>query len=470
MATPNANTALRHAGTPVRKIEYVGYALGMMGYQVQNTVLNMYLLLYLTNVLQIPSIAAGSITLVCRFVDACTDIFFGTIGDRTHTRWGSYKPWYVTMAVPACLSFALLFIRPGFITPGTGIALAWAYFIYLIFGSVFTTIMYTAYGAFTSVGSADAGERNKLVMSRQMGLNLSGLLACCTMPLMLHFGNGDSNSPAAFAAMAIFLAVISVACYLLCGVSIKERVALNPGRKLPIRESFKVFKGNYLFLSALILNVLQSIGIAMFGGMMTYYFLYYKMNPAGMTPTQIVSALVAIAVNLLVLPWMMRRMKRSAIYMTAVILFVGLEILGYFLGGYEISGYLLMCAYTVCMMIVYAVTYSIIPDAVDYGEWRNGVSAPGTVNTVLSFIQKTTTGIGTLLIAVITETIGLDQSLGLAQSPAIQEGMRFYFFLAPTAFFAASALGLIFLRVTPEKMKQIRAELKERRAAANKEV
>ncbi len=86
MAKPDT-TALRHAGTPVRKIEYVGYALGMMGYQVQNTVLNMYLLLYLTNVLQIPSIAAGSITLVCRFVDACTDIFFGTIGDRTHTRW-----------------------------------------------------------------------------------------------------------------------------------------------------------------------------------------------------------------------------------------------------------------------------------------------------------------------------------------------------------------------------------------------
>ena len=70
----------------------------------------------------------------------------------------------------------------------------------------------------------------------------------------------------------------------------------------------------------------------------------------------------------------------------------------------------------------------------------------------------------------ITETIGLDQSLGLVQSPATQEGMRFYFFLAPTAFFAASALGLLFLRVTPEKMKQIRAELKERRAAAaNKE-
>ena len=92
MAKEKKLVHLPYAGTKVRKIEYFGYATGMIGYQIQNTLMGIYLLMFMTTILKIPMLYAGSVTLVCRFVDAITDILFGTIGDRTHTQLGSFRP------------------------------------------------------------------------------------------------------------------------------------------------------------------------------------------------------------------------------------------------------------------------------------------------------------------------------------------------------------------------------------------
>lgn len=466
MAKSKEAVRLPYAGTKVRKIEYVGYSLGMIGYQVQNTLMGIYLLMFMTNILQIPMLYAGSVTLVCRFVDAFTDIFFGTIGDRTHTRWGSFRPWYVTMAIPASLSFMMLFICPGFVTPGSAFALFWIYLIYLIYGSVFTTIMYTSYSSFTSVATADGAERQKLVLARQVGLNVSGILVATATPVMMYFGGGVSNNQAAFASLGVYIAILSIICYLICGLSIRERVTLNAGKPLPIKEGFKVFKGNRIFLGALICNVLHSIGIAMFGGLMSYFFLYYKMNPGLMSTSQLIAAIVATVVSLLILPYMMKKLSRIVVYIIGVAVFCGLLLLGYVFSMFDFGGYLMCTAFTTGMMIVYAVTFSFIPDAVDYGEWRNGVGAPGTVNTVLTFIQKITTGFGTMLISVLLNAVGYEAAAGFGQTPAAQEGIRMITCLVPSAFMLASALGLLFLHVKAERMQEIRAELVQRRAEA----
>ena len=207
----------------------------------------------------------------------------------------------------------------------------------------------------------------------------------------------------------------------------------------------------------------------MFGGLMSYYFLYYKMNPTLMSQGQLVAAIVATVISMLVLPMMMKKLSRIAVYWIGVIVFCGLLMVGYAFSMFDISGYLMCTGFTVGMMIVYAVTFSFIPDAVDYGEWRNGVAAPGTVNTVLTFIQKITTGFGTMLISVLLSAVGYDAARGFEQADAAREGIRLITCAVPAAFFLVSALGLIFLRIKAEKMREIRKELEAKRLAAEKE-
>lgn len=179
-----------------------------------------------------------------------------------------------------------------------------------------------------------------------------------------------------------------------------------------------------------------------------------------------VAAIVATVVSLLIMPIMMKKMPRIAMYWVGVAVFCGLMIIGYFLGMFAVSGYLMCCGFTVGMMIVYAVTFSFIPDAVDYGEWRNNVAAPGMVNTVLSFIQKVTTGFGTMLISVLLNAVGYEASKGFEQTEAAREGIRLVTCIVPAIFFFLSAIGLIFLKIRSDKMQEIRRELAEKRAAA----
>ncbi len=454
---------LQYSGTKVRRVEYFGYSVGMIGYQIQNTLMGIYLLMYMTTILQIPMIYAGSVTLVSRFIDAFTDILFGTIGDRTHTQLGSFRPWYITMAIPACISFMMLFICPEFVTPASAMALYWIYFVYIIYGSVFTTIMYTSYSAFTSVATNDDDERRGLVLARQVGLNISGLVVAIATPVMMYFGGGVSNNAAAFKALGIFVAVVSGCCYLFCGFTVRERVSLNAGKSIALKEGFKVFKSNKIFLGALICNVLHSIGIAMFGGLMSYYFIFYKMNPGLLGKSQFVAGIVATIISLIVLPVMMKKLSRIKLYLIGVTIFCGFMILGYLTSMGDLGGYLMCCGFTVGMMTLYAVTYSYIPDAVDYGEWKNGVAAPGTVNTVLTFIQKTTTGVGTMLTSVLLSVIGFEASLGFGQSDSVKEGIRMVTTFTPAVFVFISALGLFFLNINKRDLIQIRKELDSKR-------
>ena len=450
--------------SPVTNKEYVGYAAGMAGYQMQNSIMNQYLLTFCTSVLGIMPLAAGTMTFACKFIDALTDIFFGTLGDRTHTRWGSYKPWYVACAVPACIAFMFLFTKPGFIPMGTIAALVWAYFIYLVFGSVFTTVQQTSYGAFTTVVTANNKERSKLVVFRSIGMNISQLgSALLAMPLMLFFGKGDSQSASGYSGMAIVVGLISIGCYLLCGLSVKERVPLNRGRKVPIRDSVKVFKGNRMMVGIIFFNVFQMMSTALWASLMTYYYLYYKQNPGLISTVQLVGTVFGIIASTFILPRMMRAMEKKMVYLVSAICYV----IGYgfvfFLGDMDWALYVFMILFSIGQTFAMTSYYSMIPDAVDYGEWKSGVAAPGFVNTVITFIQKATSGFGTFITGAIISAVGFSAELGMAQTEATRQGIRLAFCVAPLAAIILSLLGFFFLRMKPEEMEKIRAELKERR-------
>lgn len=458
-----SSTKNKWANVPIRTREYLGYGSGMLAYQLQNNIMNGYLLIFLTTVLEIPMIKAGAITVVCRFIDACTDLFFGTLGDRTKSRWGSYKPWYVACAVPACLTFWILFTKPSFITSGSTAALVWAYIIYLLFGSVFTTIMQTSYNAFTSVVSYRPHERNKLVIFRQMGTNLSNILNSFVPVIMLWLGAGVADSPRALSGIALIAAVLGLVLYLFCGITIKERVPLNKGKKISIIDSFKVFKGNWTFVGVAIMHVFTTLAIAMFGGLMAYYFIYYKGNPALMTPASLVGVIIAIIVNIALLPFLMKRFSKKQIYGGSVVIVALLFLIGYLLSDSNVGGYFMFIAWQVGIVMTFACIYATVPDAVDFGEWKSGVSAPGTINTVITFIQKATTGIGTFAISIILSVSGFDQTMGMAQSDFTNSVIRIATPAAPLAFWLISALGLFFLNIRSERMKEIHEDLAKRR-------
>ena len=73
-----------------------GFGLGTLGRDMVAALVSMYLMFYLTDVLDVSGAQLAAITVILvlmRIFDAVNDPFMGVIVDNTHTRWGKFRPW-----------------------------------------------------------------------------------------------------------------------------------------------------------------------------------------------------------------------------------------------------------------------------------------------------------------------------------------------------------------------------------------
>ena len=89
------------------KRNHYTFGLGTIGRDMLYSMVSMYLMYYLTDILRLPTSVMWWVTgiiLAARIFDALNDPIMGVIVDNTHGRFGKFKPW---IALGALLSGAL---------------------------------------------------------------------------------------------------------------------------------------------------------------------------------------------------------------------------------------------------------------------------------------------------------------------------------------------------------------------------
>ena len=71
----------------------VGYGSGDVAGNVVYAFLSSFVMLYLTNMVGLNAGIVGTLIALSKLFDGVTDIFFGSMIDKTHTRMGKAKPW-----------------------------------------------------------------------------------------------------------------------------------------------------------------------------------------------------------------------------------------------------------------------------------------------------------------------------------------------------------------------------------------
>ena len=115
------------------------FGLGTIGRDMVYAIVSMFLLFYLTDIIELPTNIMwwiAGIILVARIFDALTDPLMGFIVDNTHTRWGKFKPWLVIGAIASPIFTVLLFTDFGL--HGTAYIATFAVF-YFMWGISYTT-------------------------------------------------------------------------------------------------------------------------------------------------------------------------------------------------------------------------------------------------------------------------------------------------------------------------------------------
>src|SRR5579875_4018515 len=90
------------------------YASAEVGGQLIFCVVSFYLLKFYTDVYGISAAAAGTILLLARSVDAIDAPLWGILFDKTHSRWGKSRPWFLWLCVPFAFFGVLTFVTPSF--------------------------------------------------------------------------------------------------------------------------------------------------------------------------------------------------------------------------------------------------------------------------------------------------------------------------------------------------------------------
>lgn len=400
-----------------------GYAVGDFGLNLFFTFCTLFLLYYYTDVLGLSPTVSGMIIMAALVLEGVFDPLMGVIANRTHSRFGRYRPYLLFGALPLCLSFVGMFVPTGL--SGNALA-AYALASHLIFRTVYTVVG-IPYIALSAEMTSDSRQRSEIAGARMLFSLACGLtLATVTLPLSGWLGGGQIG----FFRLSLVYAAIAFLVFLLCFSQTVERSEARPEAP-SVRDMIAMLRANTPLQVLLVATVLASIGSTMASKTLLYYLKYDVGSEAALTPAlTIITGSAAISIPFWVFVTT-RRSKRVA-WLSGVALAV-CNLLVFYAAAPGVGPILwtILAVSGFANGAVYLTFWSMVPDTVEYGEWKTGARAEGAIYGLVSLTQKVALGFGVGLLGVLLDAVGYRPNL--EQTDAALNGMRILLTLVPAA-------------------------------------
>jgi Na+/melibiose symporter-like transporter len=404
------------------------YAASDIACQLVFAPISFYLLKFYTDVYGIAAGAAGTIMLVARFIDAADAPVWGIIFERTRSRWGRIRPWFLWLCVPFTLFGILTFVTPEL---GSNAKILYAAGTYIAVNILYTGIN-TPVTAILSALTADPQERV--------------VLTCFRMFVPIY-------------------GAVAIGLFLLAFRNLREVVPVEEKRQ-PVLTGFTALRGNWpwwiiagsslLFWIAFISRVAAAP-----------FFFEYTLGRKDLIPLAFALDFISLG-TVLCLPWLCRTWSKGTVWAAGLAgLIIGQLVMGWGLahGG---SLPVVMAGWAFGFLAsgaAMAMPFSVISDSVDYGEWKTGIRAAGLLAAIgAAFCLKAGAGLGGALPGWILQSCGYVPNT--TQTATVQRGIEFSVVWLPALAFAAALLPVLFYRRYERLEPQIHAELEARRKAA----
>ena len=258
----------------------VGYGSGDIAGNVVYAFLTAFVMIYLTDTIGLNSGIVGTLIMVSKLLDGVSDIFFGSMIDRTKSKMGKARPWMFYGFFGCAITLFGVFAIPTNI--GKTAQYAWFFIAYTLLNAVFYTANNVAYAALTSLVTKNSKERVEMGSFRFMfsfGTNM--LIQAFTFNAVEALGGGAAG----WRAIAIIYCIIGIVTNTLSCFSVKElsEEELREGEdvqeenKLSFIDTLKLLVSNKYFLMICGVFILLQLRAAMVG-VGTYYMTYVLFN------------------------------------------------------------------------------------------------------------------------------------------------------------------------------------------------
>lgn len=360
------------------------FGLGTVGRDMLYSMVSMYLLVYLTEILDLPDSTmwwmTGVLTIL-RIFDAVNDPFMGFLVDNTHTRFGKFKPWIAIGGFFGGILTVLLFTDIGF--TGVGYVISFA-IIYLLWDFVYGANDIAYWSMLPSL-SIDQKEREKIGSFAKICANLGMYMVVVgILPITGALG-GDKRAWFVFACGVIVI-TWAFLCFTIFGVK-ENRNLYKKEESTSLKEMFYViFKNDQLLFTAISMALFM-IGYCTTTSFGVYYFKYAFKNE-GMY--SVFAGILGISqlVALTSFNMFSRRFSRKQLYTSGTVLVV-LGYIVFFLSPMNmlfigIAGMLIFIGQAFIQMLM----LMFLTDTVEYGQWKLGRRNESITFSVQPFINK----------------------------------------------------------------------------------
>jgi glycoside/pentoside/hexuronide:cation symporter, GPH family len=439
---------------------YLGYGLGDFAFNFYWLPLKVFLLKYYTDVLGVSSSAAGVIIMICLVWDGLIDPAIGVIANKTRTRWGRYRPYMLFGCVPLAACFTLMFIPVSF--KDTSLL------IYVLATQMLFRTLYAAvnipYGAMMASMTRDSMERNWLAGVRMLfAFSGSAVVGICT-PLLVEYFAVASGEYAYFVSTAV-LSGCAILVLLACFALTEERIADEPvGTHPPLRAMLKMISRNVPFLQVMGGIALFSFADVVINSSLPYFIQYYMGK--GQTVTGRLAAMIPFVQMLSILPWTIasRYLGKRWAWIVGLAM-AGLPLIALFnVQSLDLNTmYVLMAVYAAGTASIAVNFWSIVPDTVEYGEWKSGVRAEGFIFGFVTLIQKVALGIASAFVGAYLAYIGYVANE--VQSTETLTGLRFLITGIAGGALVASCAVMYFYRLNAHAHADLVREIAARKPA-----
>ena len=251
----------------------IGYGSGDIAGNVVYAFLTSFVMVYLTDTIGLASGIVGTLIAASKLFDGFTDVFFGSLIDKTHTKLGKARPWMIYGYIGCALTLVAVFAIPT--SWGRTAQYAWFFIAYTLLNGVFYTANNIAYSARPPLVSKMSNERVQMGAYRFIfAFSTSLIIQSITVAFVDVCGGGA----AAWRFVAIIYALIGLVVNTISGLSVKElpEEELNSGiendeeKKYGLVQAFKLLVKNKYYMMICGTYILQQLYSAMIGAGIYY--------------------------------------------------------------------------------------------------------------------------------------------------------------------------------------------------------
>ncbi|MEU4427121.1 glucuronide transporter [Actinoplanes sp. NPDC024001] len=450
--------APRRLGT----LQFLGYAAGDAANNLAFSMTSFFLLIYYTDVVGISAAAAGTLFLVIRVWDGFADIFAGRVVDKTMTRWGKFRPFFLFGGLPVLLLSVATFTVPG-LADSTGPKLLLAYLTYGLLGLAYSLVN-IPYGSLAAAMTQVPAERAKLASFRMIGTAVTTImLAFVVSPQIQQYRGDPDGFQRSLLITTLVFAVVGLGLYLFLFATARESVQRDVAN-VSARQSFTTLKVN----KPLIMLCVASLAFLTALFSLQTVQVYYARDVLG--NANLLTALTVLSVGaIFVVAPLVPRLVRAIGKKRAFLLF---GVIGLFAGvGISLSppstpwvSLMFFGIMGVSTAGVNTLMWALEADTVEYGEWKTGVRTEGITYALFSFTRKLGQAVGG---AVAAYAIALGGYVGGAatQSPEAINAIRYASGFVPVVFILIGILLFARYPLTERVFATMVAETQARRTA-----